>query len=393
VNALLAADVYLSEDAMPHLEQLQHSVVWHQPESIDEIVAAWDKAVEHFHDEGCAAYVAGWWQEQVHGHIVYPIAQYEISGIDGDWFLTENRKHRVTLLEGNPGAVCAVEFVPHDRKPSFRYTLADLERDSPLGFGPTRMRPGWDIIGCDDPRPYRQDSEIAPEPETLQSLQRTANGAILPCPVHTIEIDRVWHWLVQAAGLIAEHDIEAYVIGWWQERDFKGGPHGVVNLAFATPQRLWGFHHPPGAPNARWMYLDNWPIDVKPLPASAGAADWAVEFVRRGESPTLTTWNLMQSIPVRKVDGIPARSSASDPTVLTAGDVSKLSPIGRAVVSQPLPVLAGLCGLKDRSRIIAFAWACATWVTAHPVAQEEWPAAHCRFWAFLWQSGQRKQYV
>src|SRR5689334_16144654 len=124
---------------MPHLEQLQHSLVWHQPETIDEIVAAWDRAAEHFDDEECAAYVVGWWQESIHGHIAYPVPLYEISGIDGDWLLTENRKHRVQLLANNPNAVCAVEFVPSAQAPAFRYALADLERDSPLGFGPTRM--------------------------------------------------------------------------------------------------------------------------------------------------------------------------------------------------------------------------------------------------------------
>src|SRR4051812_48685162 len=158
---------------MPHLETLQYSLVWHQPTSVDEILEAWDNAAEHYSDEGCAAYVAGWWREVTHGHIAYPIARYEISGIDGDWLLAGNRKHQLQLVLNNPDAVCAVEFVPNNRGPSFRYTLVDLERDSPLGFSPTRMLPGWDIVGCDDPVPYRQDVAMDPAPETLQGLSRT----------------------------------------------------------------------------------------------------------------------------------------------------------------------------------------------------------------------------
>ena len=378
---------------MPHLQTLQHSQVWHQPTSIDEIVEAWDRAAEHFGDDGCAAYVAGWWQEATHGHIAYPIAQYEISGIDEDWLLAGNRKHQLQPMLDNPNAVCAVEFVPNDRAPAFRYALADLERDSPFGFGPTRMLPGWDIVGCDDPAPYRMHAALAPATDTLRAVRRTVQGAVLACPSHTIEIDRVWHWLAREEGLIAERDIEAYAIGWWQERDYNGSSYGVVNLAFDTPQRIWGFHHPPEAPNARWMYLDDWPIDVKPLPTAAGKANWAIEFVHRGQRPTLATPDLTTAVPVRKVEGIPARTPAPDPAVLVGGALQKLSPVGRALVSQPLPVLAGLCGLKEISRIIAFAWECADWVTAHPIVGEQWPAAHCRFWKALWQSGQRDHYL
>lgn len=378
---------------MPRLEALAHSLVWHQPTSVEEIIDAWDHAAEHFDDDGCAAYVAGWWQEATHGYIAYPKPHYELVGIDENWLLTENRKHRLQLLPIERGAVCAVEFVPNGRAPSFRYSLADLEGCSPLGFGPTRTLPGWDIVGCDDPTPYREYAALSPATGTLRDVRRTTQGAVLPRPSHTIEIDRIWHWLAGEKGLVAERDIEAYAIGWWQERDYNGGPHGVVNLAFDTPQRIWGFHHPPDAPNARWMYLDDWPIDVKPLPTAAGNADWAVEFVRRGQRPTLATPNLTMAVPIRKVDGISARAPAADPVVLTRGDMAKLSSVGRAIVSQPLPVLAGLCGLKEISRIVAFAWECADWVTAHPIAHERWPAAHCRFWKAIWQSGQRDRYL
>lgn len=377
---------------MSQLEALEHSLVWHQPVSVSEIWTAWDRADAHF-GERCGAYPLGWWQEIVHGAIVYPKAEVWIAEANDDWLLTENRKHQLRLLRPAQGAVCAVEFVPLGKQPAYRYALADLEAGSPLGFGLTRRFPGWDIVGCDDPAPYREYAEAAPAPETLQGLRRTAHGAILMQPSHTIEIDRVWYWLARQDGLVAERDIEAYAIGWWQERDVKGGPYGVVNLAFDTPQQIWGFHHPPGAPSARWMYLDRWPIDVKPLPANAGKAFWAVEFVRRGRKPTLTTPDCLTDIPRRSVTGIPARSPAQNPVVLAGGDSTRLSSTGRAIVSQPLPVLAGLCGLKDSAAIIAFAWDCARWVTENPVADDTWPSAHRRFWTYLWENGQRNRYL
>lgn len=369
---------------MPHLELREHSLVWHQPTNASEIFHAWERSNEHFGTE-CAAYVVGWWEEVVHGHIVYPSANYYIVVEDDSWLLTENRKHWVRPSAVYRDAVCAVEFVPLGQRRSFRYALADLERGSPFGFEPTRMRPGWDAVGCSDPKWEREHSQALPKPETLRALQRTAHGAVLPYPDHSIEIDRVWHWLARQDGLIAERDIEAYAIGWWQERDHAGGSYGVVNLAFNAPERIWGFHHPAGTTNARWIYFDQWHIDLKPLPVSAGKAFWAVEFVRHGQSPTVVVPDLTDAVPRRRVEGIATRSPANDPAVLVGGNPALLSLAGQAIVSQPLPVLAGLCGLKETDQIVAFAWDCARWVTDHAVAGEAWPAAHRRFWAHRWQ--------
>lgn len=359
------------------------SIIFHQPETSDEILYAWKKADEHFGTE-CAAYMAGWWEEWVHGHIVYPSAKFWVAREQDGWLFTENRGHWIRPAVNFPEAVCAVEFTPLKKQSSFRYALADLERGSPFGFGPTRMRPGWDAVGCVDPEPERKHSEANPDPETLQTLQRTTHGAVLPCPRHSIEIDRVWHWLARQDGLIVERDIEAYAIGWWQERDLCGMQYGVVHLAFDTPERIWGFHHPAGTTNARWIYFDKWRIDVKPLPKSAGDAFWAVEFVRRGLQPTLAAPDLTLAVPRRKLNGVSAKAPANDPVVLAGGNPEILSPVGREIVSQPLPVLAGLCDLKDIAQIAAFAWDCATWITAHPVAGESWPAAHRRFWQHRW---------
>lgn len=377
---------------MPHLEAREHSLIWHQPHEVDEILHAWDRANKHF-GAACSAHVLGWWEEYTHGHIVYPSPYYYIVGEEDGWLLTENRRHWVRPSVAYRDAVCAVEFVPLNMSPSLRYALADLERGSPFGFGPTRMRPGWDAVGCVDPNPEREHSEADPQPETLQALQWTSHGAVLTCPGHSIEIDRVWHWLARQDGLIAERDIEAYAVGWWQERDPGGSSYGVVHLAFDAPEHIWGFHHPVGTTHARWMYLDQWPIDVKPLPASAGSAFWAVEFVRRGQQPTLALPDLTNAVPRRKVEGIPARSPANNSAVLAAGNMALLNSTGRGLVSQPLPVLAGLCGLKDVERIIAFAWDCATWATDNEIPGEAWPAAHCRFWQHLWESGQRDRYL
>lgn len=307
--------------------------------------------------------------------------------------LTQNRGHLVRPLPNHPDAVCAVEFVPLGQRASLRYARVDLVQGSPLGFGPTRMLPGWDAVRCTAPAVEQEHAAAPPAPETLQILRRTAHGAVLECPGHTIEIDRVWHWLARQENLVAERDIEAYATGWWQERDPRGGPHGVVNLAYTTPQLIWGFHHPFGTTSARWMYLDDWPIDIKPLPTSAGTAFWAVEFVRRGQRPTLTVPSLTEAVPHRKIDGVPNRSPGKNVMVLAGGDATHLSPTGRAIVNQPLPVLAGLCGLKHATQIVAFAWDCATWVTDHLEADEVWPAAHQRFWEHLWQSDQRARYL
>lgn len=124
------------------------------------------------------------------------------------------------------------------------------------------------------------------------------------------------------------------------------------------------------------MYLDQWPIDVKLLPARAGKAFWAVEFVLRGKQLTLTDSDLTTAVPQRKVDGVSAKAQGNDPIVLVGGDPARLNPAGHAIVSQPLPVLAGLCRLKEDDGCDAFAWDCARWVTDHAIADKAWPAAH-----------------
>lgn len=378
---------------MSSLQALEHTLVWHRPETNAEVFEAWNRAAEFLGDEDCAAYVTGWWQEETHEVILYPSPTAYIVNATDDWLVTDNRRHRLSPLPLGQGAACAVEFVPTGKAPAFRYALADLAEGSPLGYALTRMRPGWDIIGCDDPAPFREYAEMEPDPETLRSVRPTPSGAILECPTHTIEVDRLWHRLARQAGLVAERDIEAYAIGWWQERDYRGGPHGAVNLAFSTPQQIWGFHHPPGAPKARWMYLDAWPIDTKPLPASSGPAWWAVEFVQRGHEPTLRAPDLTLQVPRRKLDSASSCSPAPDPLVTSRGALTSLSPVARALVEQPLPVLAGLCGLKDLGAIATFAWECAAWVTANPVDGEQWPSAHLRYWSWLWTTNQRDRYL
>lgn len=379
---------------MPHLEVREHSLVLSQPRSLDDVFDGRDKAGERLGEE-CNAFITGWWEEHVHGHIAYLQPYQAIVEEDSGWLLTDNRGHWVRPLAANSGAVCAVEFVPASKFPSLCHTRQELERASPLGFGPTRMRPGWDVFECNDSSVLAEEQahcSAEPTAATLATLKTTEHGAILERPRHTIEIDRVWHRLAQQEGLIPERDIEAYAIGWWQERDPRGGPYGVVSLAFDSPEPIWGFHHPAGTTDARWMYMDSWPIDLKPLPANAGPAYWAVEFVRRGHKPTLRTRELDEVPPRRKVDGISARSPANDPVVLEGGELARLSPAGRAIVSQPLPVLAGLCGLKDVPRIVAFVWDCATWVTESVAADEPWPVAHRRYWEYIWATHQRGRY-
>jgi len=115
---------------MPNLEAHEHSLILHQPQSLEIIGEAWEQAVARFGAE-CDVCLVGWWQEQVHGHIVYPTATCLITGGDDSWLLTENRGHRVRPLTNNQNAVCAVEFVPFGKSPSLRYGRSALERGSP----------------------------------------------------------------------------------------------------------------------------------------------------------------------------------------------------------------------------------------------------------------------
>ncbi len=62
------------------------------------------------------------------------------------------------------------------------------------------MRPGWDAVGCSDPKLERKHVGARPNPETLRALQQTAHSAVLQCPDHSIEIDRV------GTGLLARTD-------------------------------------------------------------------------------------------------------------------------------------------------------------------------------------------
>jgi hypothetical protein len=239
------------------------------------------------------------------------------------------------------------------------------------------------------PEEFIEHAEKDPDPEVLEQLESTQNGAILWHPNHSIHIDRVWHYLARKQGLLAQRDIEAYAIGWWQERSpYNSTSTGAVYLAFDTPQRLWGFHHPPGLTRASWIYWYDWFTDMKPLPKAAGQATWAVEYVRKGEQPTLQTVDLVSHIPQRSVKAISRNQQLTAAQIASVGgDITKVSPQAESILNLPIRELAGIFWSQDVDTIARQAWECALWVTQNPVEGEPFPAAARRYHVSRWERG------
>jgi hypothetical protein len=249
-----------------------------------------------------------------------------------------------------------------------------------------------DIVTSGDvlyPEEYFAHAGAEPDPKVLAQLERTPHGAILWQPNHSIHIDRVWHYLARTQGLIAQKDIEAYAIGWWQERNIKGSTStGAYYLAFDQPQRLWGFHHPPGLTRASWIYWYEWFTDMKPLPKAAGEATWAVEFVRKGEQPTLQTVDLVSHIPQRSVSGVSRQQPLTESQLAAVGSKkAAVSDQGKALLHLPIRELAGMFWSQDVKHIAQQAWECAVWITQHPVHNEPLPVAVRRYHVSRWENG------
>lgn len=382
--------------------EYDHRFVLEQPATFEEIADAYDQAVKRWNEKNWSLWVIGWWEVWNWGegigrgpaYIAYPHTHYYVQNYKDGWMLTENRGHWLRPLPANCTAYRAIQglALEHEHKQYLRtIPLERLEPGSPIGYGPTRKFPMQDIVTDGytlNPDEYIEHSQTSPDPQVIKNLQRTPHGAILWQPDHSRQIDRVWYHLAREHGIQAEKDIEAYAIGWWQERSWKHSSTGAMYLAFDTPQRLWGFHHPPGMPKASWIYWYDWYRDMKPLPQAAGKANWAVEYVFKGQQPTLQQIDLVSQVPQRNVKGIKRDERLNDAQIAAVGgSLSQVNDQGKTLLKQPIRVLAGLFWEEDCDAIARRAWECAEWITNNPVANEPWPVAVRRHHQWRWEHG------
>jgi hypothetical protein len=389
------------EKKLGTLIEYEHTFVLERPASVDEILIMSGEVIDRWKSQ-CGLWVIGWWEVWNWGegigddpaYIAYPRSNYYVKKFQKGWMLTENRGHWLRPPPEGCTAYWAIEGVQfgyEKERQGALLPIETLEPGSPIGYGPTRMFPMEDV-GTHGytiyPERYEEYVEKRPDPYVLEQLQATPNGAIFWQPSHSIHIDRVWHYLAHEQGLLAQRDIEAYAIGWWQERNPYSPAVGGVYLAFDTPQRLWGFHHPTSRSKTAWMYWYDWFTDMKPLPKTAGPAVWAVEYVRKGEQPTLQTVDLVSEVPQRLVHDIFRKQHLTDEQITSVGgDLALVSPQGEAILQLPIRELAGMFWSQDVDVIARQAWECALWVTQHPVAGEPLPVSMRRYHASRWERG------
>lgn len=388
---------------MVYQEHEQHSIV-ERPETTDIVEQAYNQAKAQWGAESCC-WVIGWWEVWNWGagightaYIAYPKSHYSIDGFEDGWIYTENRGHWLRPPTDCGGTYWAVEcLAPQHYQHLETIPIALLERGSPIGYGPTRMFPLEDIVTggkafteAENRKPayYQAHVQQEPSPAVLEQVLMTAQGAILYRPRHSLDIDRVWYHLARTWGCQAERDIEAYLVGWWQERNPHHPPTSAVYLAFEKPRRVLGFHHPPRTTEARWIYLYNWYSEVRPLPKAAGPAEWAVEYVMKGETPVLQHLDLTTYVPQRKIVGV-ASDALLSPAQIAAvhGDEAWVNALGKTILHLPIATLAGLCWSTDLDTIARFAWHCARWVTSQQYEHEIWPVAVRRYHQWLWDTG------